>query len=556
MIGALLGILLAGLFAPTICLADSMLTVKSVADQGANDSVNWSQLGADATSLGTGFSATSGRGLSVNVSLAAPGSLVSVACPASPCSWNGTGFNADDSLVWTSGADKGGNGPLNASMSSPVSGIGAFIEADGPAQFTAQLQVFNGATSLGSFTVTSDSSGDAVYVGAKDQSGAHINSATFSITSCNGSCADFAIDTMNLNVAGASTTPTATATPTPGPTPTSTGSATPTPTATPEGRIRVNKNSVTLTARVNHQASTNVKIINRGVGMLQGSVSGPAGSPFSSAGTGPFTFSPGGDRKIKVTFSPTVKGTFKAVLTITSDDPLRPSINVPITGIATGGGNVPSADSGADSAIETVSLNDPTIASPTPTATASPTAISTPATAPATAIPTSTKTAAASAKPSAPGGWYIPVRPYFGGPVFNIGPWPSLLECNDMDGSFMYSHPFACHLTGLPADCGIVGNGAGYPAGTPYPPLAEDDPQTRIMGGCFWSNTITPTSSSKWYFLEYHALPVPGGSMQACGKYKHFKRQAKKDPAHYKLAVVTHACGGPCWPVGIDNACQ
>src|ERR1700719_1511497 len=136
-IGALFGAILASLFAATICRADTMLSVKSVSAQSPNDSVNWSQLGSDATSLGSSFNVTSGGGLSVAASLSGPGSLLSVACPASPCSWSGTGFNADDSLIWTSGAGKSGNGPLTLNIGGSVSGIGALIEADGPSQFTA-----------------------------------------------------------------------------------------------------------------------------------------------------------------------------------------------------------------------------------------------------------------------------------------------------------------------------------------------------------------------------------------------------------------------------------
>jgi len=80
--------------------------------------------------------------------------------------------------------------------------------------------------------------------------------------------------------------------------------------------------------------SATVKIKNHGNGMLGGSVSGPAAAPFSTTGTGPFAFAPGNSRRVKVTFSPTSIGTFTATLTITSDDPDRPSINVPISGTA------------------------------------------------------------------------------------------------------------------------------------------------------------------------------------------------------------------------------
>ena len=96
----------------------------------------------------------------------------------------------------------------------------------------------------------------------------------------------------------------------------------------------VPQKSVTLNAPVNGHASANVKVVNHGKGMLDGSISGPAGTPFSADGTGPFSFSPGNSRHVKVTFSPVTAGSFTAQLTITSNDPNHPSINVPITGIA------------------------------------------------------------------------------------------------------------------------------------------------------------------------------------------------------------------------------
>jgi Abnormal spindle-like microcephaly-assoc'd, ASPM-SPD-2-Hydin len=370
-----IGLFLASLFSATICRADSMVAVTSLAAQSANDFVHWSQLGADATTLGSSFNATSTGSLSVAVTLGGTGSLTSVVCPASPCSWNSAGFTAGDTLIWTSDTGNSGNGPLTLSVGTSVSGVGAFIQADGPSQFTAQIQAFNGNTSLGTFPVTSNTNGDATYIGVSDQTGAHISSVIFSITSCEGTCTDFAIDTINLRTGAlASPTPTATATSTPtktptptatatpsptrtptatstptptatlsptataSPTPTVTPTTTPTPTATPtpkgHGKIGVKHASVKLTAKVNGQASKNVKIANLGKGMLTGTISGPASAPFSTSGAGPFSFSPHKSKSVKVTFSPTSAGTFNADLTITSDDPTRPSVDVPITGIA------------------------------------------------------------------------------------------------------------------------------------------------------------------------------------------------------------------------------
>src|SRR6266436_1257975 len=200
----LCGLIVLAVFSTTVARADSLVLVTSQASQGANDSVLWSQLGADGTTLGSTAAATSTRGSSVTLSLAGSSSLVSVACTASPCSWTGAGFTAGDSLIWTSDTGNGGNGPLTLNFSRGVSGVGALIQADRPGQFTAQIQALNGATSLGSFTVASNANGDAAYIGVLDQSGANITSIVFSLMTCAGTCTDFAIDTVNLNTAPAS----------------------------------------------------------------------------------------------------------------------------------------------------------------------------------------------------------------------------------------------------------------------------------------------------------------------------------------------------------------
>src|SRR6202047_1821276 len=194
------------MFSTAAAWADSLTLVTSQAGQGANDSVQWSQLGADATTLGATSTATSVRGTSVTLSLTGTSSLVSVVCPASPCSWTGTGLTATDSLIWTSDTGNGGNGPLTLTFSRGISGVGALIQADAPGPFKAQIQVMNGATSLGlPLTVTSNANGDATYIGVLDQTGANITSVVFSLTACTPTCTntDFAIDTVNLVTAPA-----------------------------------------------------------------------------------------------------------------------------------------------------------------------------------------------------------------------------------------------------------------------------------------------------------------------------------------------------------------
>jgi len=79
------------------------------------------------------------------------------------------------------------------------------IQSNAPGAFTAEIQAFNGATLLTAFQVLSDTTGDPVYIGAQDQTGANITKVVFSLSACNSnlhsSCfTDFAIDTVNLNV--------------------------------------------------------------------------------------------------------------------------------------------------------------------------------------------------------------------------------------------------------------------------------------------------------------------------------------------------------------------
>src|SRR5690348_15979360 len=183
--------ILAVLGAAPLLWGDSLVLVTSAAAQGANDSVAWSQLGADATTLSSSFVATSAQGMGITVGLTGANSLTSVVCRATPCSWTGTGFPSGDTLIWSYDAGSGGNGPLTLTFTQGISGAGALIQADGAGPFTAQIQAYNGPTLLGSFSVASDANGDATYIGVTDHTGPNITSITFSLTSCGGVCTDF-----------------------------------------------------------------------------------------------------------------------------------------------------------------------------------------------------------------------------------------------------------------------------------------------------------------------------------------------------------------------------
>jgi len=134
-------------------------------------------------------------------------SVISVVCGNSPCSWIGSGFTAQDSLLWTSDAGNGGNGPITLTFGSGLSGAGAMIQADAPGSFTAQITAYNGANTLQTYTVNGSG---AIYIGVLDMTGPNITSVAFSLTACSNGCnlADFAIDTVSLTLpSGAIITP-------------------------------------------------------------------------------------------------------------------------------------------------------------------------------------------------------------------------------------------------------------------------------------------------------------------------------------------------------------
>jgi hypothetical protein len=183
---------------------------------GSNDSTNWSQEGPDQTELTSGFDATSSLGISLigDFEGTAGDGLVAVVCPATPsCSWttSGTGMNAGDSDIWAFDNTSGlGTGPLSLAFGTDLLGAGAWIEGDTNGQYTAEIQVYNGATLLFTSTAgegTSDSSGDPVFLGVLDTT-PEITSVVFSLTSCGGcsNLGDFAIDTL-LMTDPASATP-------------------------------------------------------------------------------------------------------------------------------------------------------------------------------------------------------------------------------------------------------------------------------------------------------------------------------------------------------------
>jgi hypothetical protein len=154
--------------------------------------------------------------------------------------------------------------------------------------------------------------------------------------------------------------------------------------------------------------------------------------------------------------------------------------------------------------------------------------------------------------------WYFPVVPPPGdGPVFYVGPYNSLAGCRDMYGSAIYSHPYACHITGPhpPSNCRNIGNGFAYPKDYPYPV-----PPTQAIVGLYNGGDCAKLDRSKddpksgWYFLFYG----PNDSFVAkCKEYKTDAKLSAYNPAYQLGYYHDMSCpGAPCFSIGFDSACN
>ncbi len=134
-------------------------------------------------------------------------------------------------------------------------------------------------------------------------------------------------------------TPTASATSTSGVTATATKAPTPTPTATPTAApsfLLVTPPSVNFQdVGIDTRATQRLKLTNTGTAKLTGSVSKDAlSAPFSvKAGAGNFQLGHNQSKVVTIGFAPTSPTASSESLTITSDDPTDPNVQVGVSGI-------------------------------------------------------------------------------------------------------------------------------------------------------------------------------------------------------------------------------
>ena len=178
--------------------------VNSQAGLGSDSSVNWSGLGPNGTLIGQNF-ATGG----VNGSFATNGGgiLEVVGDPGSPSYPAFPGFNNGDTLLVSEDTNQTGTGPLTLLRASSVSGLGAYVQVNSLATFTAQIVALGAGGSVlgsGTFTSASDGSGNPVFMGVSDSVAGELFGIQLSITTCAAlpgnlagcSATDFATDTL------------------------------------------------------------------------------------------------------------------------------------------------------------------------------------------------------------------------------------------------------------------------------------------------------------------------------------------------------------------------
>lgn len=156
--------------------ADSLTLVTDRSSLNANDTLDWSKLGGDGTTLSSSFNTTTTGGAAVSGSLPNSGAMV---CDTSYNNCYNYGPSNTAYALWTQGA-----GALTVNLPG-VSGIGTTVVSDVATgygtPFTASLSLYNGSTLLGSFSQTSDD-GSPIYLGAVDSTGANITSAVLQLT--------------------------------------------------------------------------------------------------------------------------------------------------------------------------------------------------------------------------------------------------------------------------------------------------------------------------------------------------------------------------------------
>jgi hypothetical protein len=167
--------------------------ITNVGALGANDQLNWSNLGPSQTTYSSPFNINSSlNNETINVSLLSNMTFLRL---DQSNGWNGN-FAPGEPLLYNQGF-----GDIYLSFSNPLNGVGFQIQADYPGSFTATISAFDAnnvylgsVSEAGNSTFTADNS--AIFIGIETQ-----NISKIMIDTQSGAGSNFVIGTTYLDVA-------------------------------------------------------------------------------------------------------------------------------------------------------------------------------------------------------------------------------------------------------------------------------------------------------------------------------------------------------------------
>ena len=188
----------------TFATADTFTTYATPAAQNPTSIVDWGQLGSDSTFVGSPASVTSFNGLNATISVPGTFLVTYVQDCAAPCgvgSWFGN-FETGQSLLYNGNELGNGPVPLTIAFASGVSSVGFQIQDAWYGPFTANIDVYHGATLLYSLSLpglsTGNADGSALFMGVGDLSGTNITSVVITDAGVGGPN-DFAISALSVS---------------------------------------------------------------------------------------------------------------------------------------------------------------------------------------------------------------------------------------------------------------------------------------------------------------------------------------------------------------------
>ena len=158
----------------------AVIEVTSASAFGANDSINWQQMGVFSTLANSPMTVSSTSGLSV-VATSAAGFEAgqAVTSLSQPTSGNDIGnFAPGATLLW------GNTNIITLSFASPIQGVGAQLSGDYVGPFNGTVTAYDGSTALGTFTESGNTSigpdNSAIFLGVLSD-GPDITSVTYTL---------------------------------------------------------------------------------------------------------------------------------------------------------------------------------------------------------------------------------------------------------------------------------------------------------------------------------------------------------------------------------------